>query len=162
MRACAGGDRRAFGRLYDRWSADCYTYLIHLCGNAPDADDVLQKVFLGILRRPEPFMDARNFRHYLFRVLRNEAKKRERTAVPLEAGSRSLVAEPDPEATEYGASLDLAMARLPGDQREVIVLHLHHDMKFREIAGLTGENINTIQYRYQSGLRKLQEMLRER
>jgi len=50
-------------------------------------------------------------------------------------------------------------ARLPYEQREVIVLHLHHDMRFREIAKALGISINTVQSRYRYGLDKLSSIL---
>ena len=51
------------------------------------------------------------------------------------------------------------LARLPYEQREIIVLHLHHDMRFREIAKALGISINTVQSRYRYGLDKLRSIM---
>jgi len=51
------------------------------------------------------------------------------------------------------------MAQLAYEQREVIMLHLRGDMKFREIAGLQGIPINTAKSRYRYGLEKLRTLL---
>jgi RNA polymerase sigma-70 factor (ECF subfamily) len=48
-----------------------------------------------------------------------------------------------------------AMGRLPYEQREVILLHLHGPMTFREIAGRQGIEVNTVKSRYRYGLEKL-------
>jgi RNA polymerase sigma-70 factor (ECF subfamily) len=52
-----------------------------------------------------------------------------------------------------------ALAQLPQDQRQVIVLHVLGSLRFREIAHQSGESINTIQSRYRYGLVKLQSLL---
>jgi len=51
------------------------------------------------------------------------------------------------------------MAQLPYEQREVIILHLMSDMRFRAIAGTQGVSISTVQSRYRYGLNKLRTLL---
>jgi RNA polymerase sigma-70 factor (ECF subfamily) len=51
------------------------------------------------------------------------------------------------------------LGRLPYEQREVIILHLHHGMRFREIAKAAGVSINTVQSRYRYGLDKLRSIV---
>ena len=52
-----------------------------------------------------------------------------------------------------------ALAQLPQEQRQVVVLHVLSSLRFREIAQQTGESVNTIQSRYRYGLAKLQSLL---
>jgi RNA polymerase sigma-70 factor (ECF subfamily) len=52
-----------------------------------------------------------------------------------------------------------AMAQLPYEQREVVILHLRAGMKFRQIARLQDISINTIKGRYRYGLDKLRSIL---
>jgi RNA polymerase sigma-70 factor (ECF subfamily) len=52
-----------------------------------------------------------------------------------------------------------ALARLPLEQRETIVLHLKADMKFKQIARMQGISISTVQGRYRYGLSKLRTIL---
>ena len=69
----------------------------------------------------------------------------------------------DPEqwliASERRALLNGALAELPYEQREVIVLHLQGGMTFREIAREQGASINTAVSRYRYGLDKLRSLL---
>ena len=51
------------------------------------------------------------------------------------------------------------LGRLPYEQREIIVLHLHQEMRFREIAEALGVSINTVQSRYRYGPEKLRSIL---
>ena len=52
-----------------------------------------------------------------------------------------------------------AMESLPSEQREVIVLYLQADMKFREIAETLHLSINTVQSRYRYGMEKMRQLL---
>jgi RNA polymerase sigma-70 factor (ECF subfamily) len=69
--------------------------------------------------------------------------------------------EPDQSVIcgEESRQLNDAIAQLPDEQREVIILHLKGEMKFREIARLQGASISTIQGRYRYGLDKLRSLL---
>jgi len=55
--------------------------------------------------------------------------------------------------------LNEALTQLPQQQREVIILHLQGEMKFKAIAELQGVSINTVQSRYRYGLDKLRSIL---
>jgi RNA polymerase sigma-70 factor (ECF subfamily) len=61
--------------------------------------------------------------------------------------------------TEQAGRLGQAVAQLPEEQREVVLLRLTADMKFRDIAQLQQVSLNTVQGRYRYGLDKLRSML---
>ena len=60
---------------------------------------------------------------------------------------------------EESVKINNALIQVPFEQREVVVLHLYGDMKFREIAKLQATSIKTIQSRYRYGLDKLRSVL---
>jgi len=70
---------------------------------------------------------------------------------------------PGPErwiiANERFTMLNNALAQLPYEQREAVLLHLQAGMKFRDIAKSQGASINTVQSRYRYGLDKLRSLL---
>ena len=55
--------------------------------------------------------------------------------------------------------LNDAMAELPYEQREIIILHLQSGMKFRHVAKLQNISVNTVKSRYRYGLGKLRSLL---
>ena len=61
--------------------------------------------------------------------------------------------------SEQSGRLDQLLACLPYEQREVVILHLHQEMSFREIARAMDVSINTVQSRYRYGLNKLRVIL---
>jgi RNA polymerase sigma-70 factor (ECF subfamily) len=61
--------------------------------------------------------------------------------------------------SEESRQLTHALAQLPDEQREIIILHLRGGMKFRQIADMQAVSINTIKSRYRYGLDKLRSLL---
>jgi RNA polymerase sigma-70 factor (ECF subfamily) len=61
--------------------------------------------------------------------------------------------------SEQSGRLTQLLGRVAYEQREVIVLHLHQEMRFKEIAEALGISINTAQSRYRYGLDKLRSIM---
>ena len=81
-------------------------------------------------------------------------------ALPVENnGVYSVLPERAVIEREQEKLIKTAMAQLPYDQHEIIILHLQAEMKFREIASFLGLSINTIRSRYRYGLQKLRILL---
>ena len=57
--------------------------------------------------------------------------------------------------------LNKAIAQLPYEQREVVILHLRGEMTFKKIAAIQDESINTVQSRYRYGIEKLRTLLKK-
>ncbi len=92
----------------------------------------------------------------------NIARQRQETAGLNEAES-AVSNSKRPEQwiidSEQLRQLNDALAQLPEQQREVIILHLQGGMKFKAIAELQDVSINTVQSRYRYGLDKLRSIL---
>jgi RNA polymerase sigma-70 factor (ECF subfamily) len=74
-------------------------------------------------------------------------------------GSDSVEPHQSIICSEESQRLNHAVAKLPAEQQEVIVLHLKGDMKFRDIAKIQGVSVNTILGRYRYGLTRLRSIL---
>ncbi len=124
-----------------------------------EAEDVVQEVFLELLRRAKQPEQPERF---LVRAFRNRAFNHRRSLwrrIAREFESVSwFEASPDTTAAEQRA-MNL-LAGLPAEQREVIVLKLWHGHTFEEIGTLTDVSPNTIAARYRYGLLKLRATLK--
>ena len=104
---------------------------------------------------------------YLSTCVANCARDRNRLRsarnVGLDAAEDMETGSDDPVACAIGSEqarrLQDVLGRLPYEQREIIVLHLHQEMRFREIAEALGVSINTVQSRYRYGLEKLRSIV---
>lgn len=148
------------GRLYDTYGASLYRYAVMLLADAAAAEDVVQQVFMAVLRQQPRF---ENEAHYLRAAIRNEcysALRRRRTRqedVPHD--SSVLEAAGDDVSAEMRLALERALGELPAEQREVIHLHVFEGWTFQEIANGTDVSINTVTARYRYALGRLKRLL---
>lgn len=160
--------RMKLEELYDRYGEKLYHYLTIKLASAEDAEDTLQEVFLRLARYSIRWKFVRNEEPYVFRVARNEAnrflkRKHQDEINPQNAPALAQVINdsiitdcPDRSDRE---SLSLALARLPEEQREVIVLKFFEGLTLKEIAAACGLSLNTVASRYRYGLSKLKSLL---
>jgi RNA polymerase sigma-70 factor (ECF subfamily) len=161
------GDPAALCRIYERYKDDLLTVACCLLGDRAAAEDVLHDVVVSMAARHAELRINDSLRGYLATSVANRARDRIRRRCRQPAGltdADDLIATTPEPATELGdgeesLNLDRALARLPYEQREVISLHLHADLTFKEIALEQGVSINTVQSRYRYGLDKLRSLL---
>jgi len=123
-----------------------------------ESEDIVQDVFSNLLLLSEP---PRQPAHYLVRSFRNHVLNRKRSLwrrLTRELESREWF-EPSPDPHPSEAPAMEALAALPGEQREVIVLKFWHGMTFEEIGELTGVNPNTAAGRYRYGVERIRRQL---
>ena len=134
----------------------------------PDAaEDCVHDVFVHFAGVPADMRASRNLRGYLMRCVANRAKnliRRQQLRPAHQADEHNYTGEQDcPESrlivSEESMRIFEAMAKLPAEQREVVSLHIHGRMKFREIAEQLDVSINTVQSRYCYGIEKLRTFL---
>ena len=124
-----------------------------------EAEDVLQETFLALMRRPQaPELPE----HYCVRSFRNRALNHRRSfwrRLTRELESQRWF-ERSPGQTQAERTAMQALALLPQEQREVIVLKLWHEHTFEEIGELLEISPNTAAGRYRYGLQELRLRLK--
>ena len=108
-----------------------------------------------------------NLKSYLISCVANRARDQLRSRArqakcqPERLCSASVSANPAKQLIDAEDSVRVfeALAQLPYEQREVFVLHIQGQMRFREIAGLLGLSINSVQSRYRYAIEKLRAIL---
>lgn len=149
------------GALYDAYGGALYRYLLALLGSADEAEDALQEVFLGLLRRPHD-VPIEQWRPYLFRAAHNQALgllRRRQREEPLSETSWIDTGSGDFADREFAFDVDRAVRLLPREQREVIFLKLSEGLTFRQIASVLGIPQNTAASRYRLAIARLRQLL---
>jgi RNA polymerase sigma-70 factor (ECF subfamily) len=133
-------------------------------GSRQDAEDVLQTVFLRLLRREMPENLRNNPKAYLYRAAVNaslntiRSRKNQRLADgPVDAETPSPAAEP-PHDNETQPALLNAMAQLNPQAVEILILRYEHNYSDAEIAKMLGKSRGVIAvtlYRARARLKKL-------
>ena len=152
-------DRERLRTLYEQHGRVLLAYAFSLLRNRSAAEDVLHHVFTKLLQRGVAINGQPL--HYLYRAIRNTAlnHRRQRARESELAPSASWL-ESAPGLDEAGLALQTALAELPDEQREVMILHVWGHMTFEEVAGALDISPNTAASRYRYALAKLKERLR--
>jgi RNA polymerase sigma-70 factor (ECF subfamily) len=159
------GDTAALCRIYEKHRDGLLKVAAALLHDKSGVEDVLHDVFVEFAQTTGRFQLRGSLKGYLAVCIANRARDRNRTM----RRRGALGAEPNPPSTigpedaavtrEVTEKMGEAMARLPDEQREAIVLHLQSKLRFREIARLQGISVNTALSRYRYGLDRLRSSL---
>jgi len=181
---CRRGSREALTRIYEKYKADLLLLAMGLLNDKTAAEDIVHDMFLSFVRHLDSFRLTGSLKGYLLTCVANQARNwnkaervRGRLGVPASAGS----APPEggtpnrglDDATRDGVDAPLetlvcneqlemlsgALAELPFEQREILMLHLHGQMTFRTIAKARQISTNTAKSRYRYGIDKLRSIL---
>ncbi|MFZ1206307.1 MAG: sigma-70 family RNA polymerase sigma factor [Candidatus Acidiferrales bacterium] len=149
--------------LYERHGAALVAYACTFVGRFSDAEDVVHKIFLTLLRGDTVAPDEPLA--YLYRAVRNgslNARRNGARDVPCEdafnAGDRRFSRRDGDR--ESALALEKALGELPEEQRETVVLRIWSGMTLEEIASTLGIPLNTVASRYRYALEKLRDLLR--
>lgn len=172
--AFQGGDWSAFDVLVARWERKIRGAIFRIMGSEEESRDLCQEAFLKAFRSLGSFKGEARFSSWLYQIALNLCRdrmrrKKGRTMVSLDdledGGEAAARAQPPPSALDLVLARDLsrtvaaAVAGLPEDQREVIVLKEYQGLTFLEIADVLGIPISTVKTRLYRGLVQLRERL---
>ena len=166
------GDTRAFHELVRRHEDPLLQHARALLGRRSGFEDAVQETFLRLAQAPPTLPDAvrgdpraerAHLGAWLHTVTRNlcmdtlrsetRRRRREESAAHPEGERDEGIASVDEQDTR--AAVRRELAKLPDDQREVLVLRLVGDRSYKEIAEITGKKIGTVGWLISVGLQEL-------
>jgi len=161
------GSPDALRRIYEKYKDDLLALAIALSNDRAVAEDVLHDVFVSFVQYAEKLRLRTSLKSYLSSCIANRVRnlKHVKSQKTVQLNQSEIYSKdcdrPDRLAmsAEMCRLIEQAMAQLPYDQREVIILHLQSGMRFKAIAESQDVSINTIQSRYRYGLDKLRSLL---
>jgi RNA polymerase sigma-70 factor (ECF subfamily) len=169
MQRTAAGDREAFETLYRTHQATVYRFARLMTGSTTIAEDIVQEVFLALMRDASRYDPARaSLTTYLYGSARHHTRRRllrDRLLVRLEDDADLCLATTTATAAEElirqrdMQDLRRAIVRLPARYREVIVLCDLQDVSYADAAQALGCAIGTIRSRLHRARHLLAEKL---
>lgn len=164
---CQAGKIEAFSKLVDLYASRCYGYFYRLTGNRDVSDDLLSKLFVRLLEKIGSYKGG-SFEKWLFRIAVNifydHLRKEQRQQKLLEQKRQEFLAESGTvDKTDFDTveRLQVELAKLDSDTRELITLRFYSQLSFKEIADIRGQPIGTVLAKVHRGLKKLREIMEE-
>lgn len=166
IRKARRGDVEAFNLLISRWEKRVYNYLLRIVGDREGALDLSQDVFLKAYQNLRKLDDPARFAPWLFRIAHNEAfssfrkrrPEREAPGQPEYTGDeRAAIGPAFP--IELSIAVTTALAKLPEEQREAVILKIYQGFKFEEMAEVLGCPVSTVKSRLYTALDVLKSQL---
>jgi RNA polymerase sigma factor (sigma-70 family) len=166
MLAVRDGDLSSLGLLFERHHAGLFGFLSRMTGDRSAAEDLVQEVFVRILKYKATYRDGGSFETWLFRIARNARidyfrKRRLVEPVPderLDGPSDSPGPAYRLEREREVDRLKRALLALRDDRRELIVLARYQGMKYEAIAELLGIETGAVKVRVHRAMKELREI----
>ena len=167
----------AFNSLFNRYYAGLCVYCESFVGNRHVSEDLVQDVFVQVwMKRAELQFDD-NIRPYLYKSVDNAAiqhlrhqqvKDRYKVQIKTKLAEADCIpfewvaTDVDPaEANELQTLYQQALEELPAQTREIFLCSRERDMKYSEIAELTGLSVKSIEYHISKALDMFRKALKD-
>lgn len=169
MRAVRDGDVSQLGVLFERYHVRLFAFLYRMTGRRAAAEDLVQDVFVRILKYRATFRDQGRFDTWVFRIARNARIDHVRHLAPEDPLEGAALDRPSPEPGP-GARLErqrdcerlaCALARLRDDRRELIVLARYEAMPHDRIAEILGIEVGAVKVRLHRAVAELRDLFHE-
>ena len=161
------GSKEALSTIVEAYYADIFRFCLYMVHSEEDAYDLTQETFLKFIRYGTSYQH-KNLKGYLLTIARNLCFNyfREKKGKPAECFERekfdNIPYEKD-EIKEAEASVYLGnlLQELSQDIREVVILRIYEEMKFKDIARMMGCSISTAKSRFRLGVEHLEKLMED-
>lgn len=171
MMAVRAGDLDGLGTLFSEYHGALIGYFRRMGRSLETSEDLAQETFWRILKYRKSYDKKRPFRAWMYQIARNvmydEAKRSIRRSQFIEEGKQEETelfarsesnVEAEVERDEQKDLLKQALAKMPEEKRELIVLCRFEEMPYAEIAGIFGCSVGALKVRLFRALQELKEV----
>jgi RNA polymerase sigma factor (sigma-70 family) len=168
MQKVRDGDLTKMAVLFERHHRALFRYFLRLTGNREFSEDLVQDVYFRMLKYRHTYRDGNPFTSWMYQVGRNahlDGVQKRKGETPLfeqghdESAREPASAEPDPsEILRRRQDLGLlrrALAALPVEKREVLVLSRFQNLKYEQIADILACDVGTVKVRVYRAIKAL-------
>jgi len=159
------GDVTKLGILFERHHRTLYNFFLRLTGDRQGSEDMVQEVFLRMLKYRHTYRGENGFGVWMYRIARNvraDHFRKPKREVPMheeeyEPISREFIASESMEREQEVDLLHQALNRLTDDKREVLLLSRFQNLKYDEIAEMLGCAVGTVKARVHRAIKELRQ-----
>lgn len=166
MLAVRDGDLSSLGMLFERYHTALFDFLSRMTGDRTAAEDLVQDVFVRVLKYRATYREGGRFETWVFRIARNARAdyfRKRRSTETVDTQEIEVPADSRGPADDFASRreverLQRALLLLREDRRELIVLTRYRGMKHDAIADLLGVDAGTVKVRLHRALKELREI----
>jgi RNA polymerase sigma factor (sigma-70 family) len=159
------GSGETLGVLFDRYQAPLYNFYAKLTGDRTLSEDLVQEVFLRILKYSRSYQPGTPFRAWIYQIARNARVDHYRKTPKHISFEPEMVkpVKPKDEAQELQETelLHRALLQMPEEKREILILSRFQELKYEEIARLLGCELGTVKTRIHRAVQELRQVFRQ-
>lgn len=159
------GDISVFDDIYYSTKDNVYYTILSIVKDASLSEDIMQETYLKALEKIHSYKPRHSFNSWIITIARNLAineynrRKRELKVDPTE---NEIIFGTTESTSEKELLIKEMMEFLNEDEREIVIMHVIGDMKYREIAEVIGTPIGTISWKYNEAIKKLKNKYESR
>ena len=165
MRDVRDGNLQLLGQLFERYQMPLLNFFLRMSGDRALSEDLVQDVFFRILKFRQTYRGDTPFTTWMYQIARNARvdhfRKRKPESATNEEMASSADTRPSPaeqfQTTEQEELLRRAMARLPEDRRELLILTRYQNLKYEQIAALLDCQTGTVKTRVFRAMQELKQ-----
>lgn len=158
-------DERLFEQLFRAHYADLCRYASRFLANRQAAEDIVQSFFVALWENEGLTVDASNFLPYAYRAVYNRCLNYYKAELSKETFLALLAEEWGRDGGEeefpYKKEVRAALRKLPPKCLHVFLLKCIRELKYKEIAEITGISVNTVKYHLGEAFRIMREELKD-
>ncbi|WP_420578682.1 RNA polymerase sigma factor [Ekhidna sp.] len=157
-----------FNLLVREYQERVYWHVRKMVIDHDDADDLVQEIFVKVWKNLSKFREDSKLYTWVYRIATNEClnflrKKKRRFFVPIHdlegELTEKLTQNIAPTGDEVQMKLQKALLKLPDKQRLVFNMKYFDDMKFADIAEITGTSVGALKASYHHAVKKIEDLI---
>lgn len=159
---------QAFSLLLNKYQQKIYWHIRRLVIDHDDTDDLVQDVFIKVWKNLEGFRSDSQLYTWIYRIATNESitflnKQKQRSNTPLDEVSgeleQTLVASSYFDGDKIQMKLQKALLTLPEKQRLIFNMKYFDDLKYEEIAAITGTSVGALKASFHIAVKKIETFM---
>lgn len=161
------GDAEAYGKIYDRYFNDIYTYIYFKVSHQETAEDLAAEAFFKVWEYIKNGKVVKNTRAFLYETARNLTADYHRKKKPVSLEQEISEAIPESKESPYETAAALedrtrlreALSKVKEEYKEAVTLRYIHGLSYKEIAVVLGKRAGAVRILVFRGLRELKKIL---
>ncbi|MGN0399564.1 MAG: RNA polymerase sigma factor [Blautia sp.] len=153
-----GGNKEAFGALYETVYEDMYRFALYTLRNQEDAKDVVAETVADAFETIGRLRDTNAFRGWIFRILANKCKRKLKEYTKKTCAYEEYQGSVH-EDLDQNLQVREVFFSLADEERYLVALQVFGGYRSKEIGTMLHKNHNTVRSKIDRALKKMEEML---